>query len=42
VHDYLEADHGKVAAAIPLALEQYDEYVRHVARWLRDYAAESS
>ncbi|HVE97536.1 MAG TPA: DUF86 domain-containing protein [Pseudonocardiaceae bacterium] len=42
VHDYLEVDHGKVSAAIPLALEQYDEYVRHVARWLRDYATEPS
>ncbi len=42
VHDYLEVDHIKVAAAIPLALEQYGQYVRHVARWLRNHAADSS
>ncbi|MBV9140849.1 MAG: DUF86 domain-containing protein [Pseudonocardiales bacterium] len=42
VHDYLQVDHGKVSAAIPLALEQYDQYVRHVARWLRSHAAGTS
>lgn len=40
VHDYLEVDHGMVAEAIPLALQQYSEYVRHVARWLRDRASD--
>lgn len=40
VHDYLEVDHGKVSAAIPLALEQYGQYVRHVARWLRNHTAD--
>lgn len=39
VHDYLEVDHTKVSAAIPLALEQYDHYIRHVAGWLRSPAA---
>lgn len=42
VHDYLEVDHGKVSAAIPPALEQYGQYVRHVARWLRDHTADPS
>jgi uncharacterized protein YutE (UPF0331/DUF86 family) len=42
VHDYLEADHGKVSAAIPLALEQYGQYVRSVARWVRDHATDAS
>ncbi|MGH3720103.1 MAG: DUF86 domain-containing protein [Pseudonocardiaceae bacterium] len=37
VHDYLEIDHGMVSAAVPLAQEQYGEYVRRVARWLRDH-----
>jgi uncharacterized protein YutE (UPF0331/DUF86 family) len=36
VHDYLEVDHGKVSAAIPLALDQYGQYLRHVARWLQN------
>ncbi|MGH3571981.1 MAG: type VII toxin-antitoxin system HepT family RNase toxin [Pseudonocardiaceae bacterium] len=38
VHDYLEVDHGLVSAAIPLAQEQYGEYVRAVAGWVRDHA----
>ncbi|MCA1702736.1 MAG: DUF86 domain-containing protein [Actinobacteria bacterium] len=42
VHDYLEVDHGKVSAAIPIALEQYGQYVQHVARWLRDHGSEIS
>jgi nucleotidyltransferase-like protein len=29
-----KVDHGKVSAAILLALEQYGQYVRQVARWL--------
>jgi uncharacterized protein YutE (UPF0331/DUF86 family) len=39
VHDYLEVDHDMVSVAIPLAQEQYSEYVRNVARWLRDNAS---
>ncbi|MGH3693981.1 MAG: type VII toxin-antitoxin system HepT family RNase toxin [Pseudonocardiaceae bacterium] len=42
VHDYLKVDHSKVADAIPLALEQYSQYVRHVARWLRNCTADPS
>ncbi len=42
VHDYLEVDHGKVSAAIPLALEHYGHYVRQVARWIRDHATDPS
>ncbi|MDQ2882137.1 MAG: DUF86 domain-containing protein [Actinomycetota bacterium] len=38
VHDYLEVDHGQVSAAIPLAQEQYSEYVRAVAGWVRDHS----
>lgn len=37
VHDYLEVDHGLVSAAVPLAQEQYGEYVRTVAGWVRDH-----
>lgn len=40
VHDYREIDHSKVSAAIPLAVEQYGTYVRQIARWLRDHAAD--
>ncbi len=36
VHDYIETDRGMVAAAVPLALEQYGEYVRQVARFAAD------
>lgn len=38
VHVYLEIDYAQVAAAIPLALTQYREYVRQVAAWLREVA----
>jgi uncharacterized protein YutE (UPF0331/DUF86 family) len=38
VHNYLEIDYGKVATAIPLAIEQYGEYVRQAARWLQERA----
>ena len=38
VHDYLETDRGLVAAAVPLALDQYSEYVRQVARFAADRA----
>ena len=38
VHNYLDVDYQKVATAIPLAIEQYGEYVRHVARWLQERA----
>lgn len=42
VHDYLEVDHNKVSEAIPLALEQYGQYVRTLARWLRSHGAAAS
>lgn len=38
VHNYLEVDYQKVASAVPLAIEQYGEYVRQVARWLQERA----
>ena len=38
VHGYLEIDHAQVAAAVPLALRDYREYVRQAARWMRDRA----
>ncbi|MGI8814984.1 MAG: type VII toxin-antitoxin system HepT family RNase toxin [Pseudonocardia sp.] len=38
VHAYLDIDYAEIAIAIPLALEQYREYVRQVATWLRDVA----
>lgn len=34
VHDYLDVDRERVAAAVPLAVEQYGEYVRQVAAYL--------
>lgn len=33
VHAYLDVDHHIVAAAVPLAREQYHEYTRQVAAW---------
>ena len=36
VHNYLDIDYQQVATAIPLAIEQYSEYVRQVPRWLRE------
>lgn len=36
VHNYLEIDYQLVEMAIPLAIEQYGEYIRQVARWLQD------
>jgi uncharacterized protein YutE (UPF0331/DUF86 family) len=39
VHAYLDVDHEIVAAAVPLALEQYRSYTRQVARWFRDLPA---
>lgn len=38
VHSYLDVDYQKVATAIPLAIEQYGEYVRQVACWLQERA----
>jgi uncharacterized protein YutE (UPF0331/DUF86 family) len=35
VHEYVAVDRERVAAAVPVALEQYGEYVRQVARFLR-------
>lgn len=33
VHEYMAVDYQRVAATIPLVIEQYSEYVRQVARW---------
>ena len=33
VHAYLDLDVERLAAAVPLATDQYGEYVRQVARW---------
>lgn len=38
VHDYLATDQHLVAAAVPLAVAQYGEYVRQVARFAADRA----
>ncbi len=38
VHNYLEVDYEKVATAIPVAIEQYGEYIRHAARWAQERA----
>ncbi len=38
VHNYVEVDRDRVAAAIPLAVEQYGEYVRQVAVFLEQHA----
>ena len=35
---YLDLDLERLVAAVPLATEQYGEYVRQVARWLTDRA----
>lgn len=36
VHSYLDVDRARVAAAVPMAVEQYGAYVRQVATFLRD------
>jgi len=36
VHAYVDLDVGRLVAAVPLAAEQYGEYVRQVARWVAD------
>jgi uncharacterized protein YutE (UPF0331/DUF86 family) len=38
VHDYLETDQKLVAAAVPLALEQYGDYVRQAAQFVQERA----
>lgn len=38
VHNYLAVDQERVADAVPLAVEQYGEYVRQVARFLQGHA----
>lgn len=38
VHAYVDLDVALLVAAVPLATEQYGEYVRQVARWLADRA----
>jgi uncharacterized protein YutE (UPF0331/DUF86 family) len=35
VHNYLDIDPELVAEAVPLALEQYAEYVRQAAAFVR-------
>jgi len=36
VHAYVDLDVGLLVAAVPLATEQYGEYVRQVAGWAAD------
>ena len=36
VHAYVDLDLARLVAAVPLASEQYAEYVRQVARWVAD------
>jgi uncharacterized protein YutE (UPF0331/DUF86 family) len=36
VHAYVDLDLARLVAAVPLASEQYTEYVRQVARWVAD------
>jgi uncharacterized protein YutE (UPF0331/DUF86 family) len=36
VHAYIKLDLARLVAAVPLAAEQYGEYVRQVARWVAD------
>lgn len=38
VHEYLETDYALVADAVPLALEEFGDYIRQVARWAREQA----
>lgn len=38
VHNYLDVDQERVALAVPMAVEQYGEYVRQVAAFARDHA----
>jgi uncharacterized protein YutE (UPF0331/DUF86 family) len=38
VHAYLDVDHERVASAVPMAVEQYREYVRQVADFLQHRA----
>jgi uncharacterized protein YutE (UPF0331/DUF86 family) len=38
VHAYLDLDVQRLVAAVPLAAEEYGEYVRQVARWVADRA----
>jgi uncharacterized protein YutE (UPF0331/DUF86 family) len=38
VHNYLAVDHNRVAVAVPIAVEQYGAYVRHVAAFLQTRA----
>jgi uncharacterized protein YutE (UPF0331/DUF86 family) len=38
VHNYLDVDHGRIASAIPQAVEHFGDYVRQVARFLQQHA----
>jgi len=37
VHEYVAIDRERVAAAVPLALQDYGEYIRQVARFLQSH-----
>lgn len=41
VHAYIDLDVSRLVAAVPLAREQYGEYVRQVARWLTERDGEA-
>ncbi len=36
VHAYLDLDVARLVAAVPLAVDEYGEYIRQVARWLAE------
>ena len=36
MHAHVDLDVDRLVAAVPLAAEQYGEYVRQVARWVAD------
>lgn len=36
VHAYIDVNHEIIAAAVPLALEQYRSYTRQVAGWFQE------
>ncbi len=41
IHVYLELDLDRFVAAIPMAIDQYGEYIRQVARWLQQRDTEA-
>jgi uncharacterized protein YutE (UPF0331/DUF86 family) len=42
VHAYLDVDRDRVAAAVPLAVEQYGRYVRQVAAFVQERMPEAT